>query len=116
MWFSAKAIEAQRRTLQQVEFILKKTRLLDGVRGKLNARQENALLRMFAAGPEGFLGGLSAANYMSITSAPPATATRDLAGLMRLDALTRTGENKATRYRLNLDLPEVKPLDVVDIL
>ena len=116
LWFSAKAIEAQRRTLLQVEFILKKTRLLDGARGKLNARQEKALLRMFAAGPEGFLGGLSAANYMSITSAPPATATRDLAGLMRLDALTRTGENKATRYRLNLDLPEVKPLDVVDIL
>ena len=78
LWLAAAVIEAQRRSLAQVEFILSKARLLERVRGKLNARQEKAVLRMFTAGPEGFTGGLSAGNYRSITGAAPATATRDL--------------------------------------
>ena len=40
LWFAAAVIEAQRRSLAQVEFILGKAKLLDRVRGKLNARQE----------------------------------------------------------------------------
>lgn len=58
------------------------------------------MLRMFEAGPEGFVGGLSAGNYRSITGAPSATATRDLADLVKLGVLRRTGEHKATRYYL----------------
>jgi hypothetical protein len=50
------------KALAQVEFIIGKARLLERVRGKRNARQEKAVLRMFAAGPEGFTGGLSAGN------------------------------------------------------
>src|SRR5579862_7434845 len=61
LWFATMAIEAQRRTLQQVEFVLAKARVLGSLRGKLNTRQERALLRMFAAGPDGFLGGRCAA-------------------------------------------------------
>lgn len=116
IWFAAKAIEAQRRTLQQVEFVLAKTRLMDGLRGQLNDRQEKALLRMFEAGPGGFIGGLSAGNYMRITGAPPATATRDLGGLVAQGALLRSGERKSTRYRLNIDIEEVRPLEVSDII
>lgn len=101
-WFADKAIEAQKRTLRQVEFILAKARLLDQLRGKLNPRQEKAILRLFAAGSDGFIGGLSAANYMTITGAPSATATRDLTSLVEMGALTRTGERKATRYYLNI--------------
>jgi len=55
---------------------------------------------MFAAGPEGFAEGLNAGNYRGITGAAPATATRDLADLVGLEALRRTGERKATRYHL----------------
>ena len=55
---------------------------------------------MFAEGPDGFKGGLSAANYMTITGAPSATATRDLAALVKIGALNRTGERKSTRYHL----------------
>ncbi len=102
VWFADRAIEAQKRTLAQIEFILAKARLFARRRGPLNARQEKALLRMFAEGPDGFLGGLSAANYMSITGAPSATATRDLIALVETGALTRTGERKSTRYYLNL--------------
>jgi Fic family protein len=115
LWFSAKAIEAQRRTLQQVEFVLAKARIMDNLRGKLNPRQERALLRMFAAGPGGFVGGLSATNYMAITDAPSATTTRDLAALVGLGALLRTGELKATRYQLNIAFDKIQPIDVADL-
>jgi len=42
--------------------------LLDRVRGKLDARQDKAVLRLFAAGPEGFTGRLNADNYPSPTA------------------------------------------------
>lgn len=100
MWFAATALEAQERTLRRVSFLIAKTRLLDRLRGKINDRQEKALLRMFAEGPDGFRGGLSAANYRTITDALSATATRDLADLVRLGALRREGELKAARYYL----------------
>jgi Fic family protein len=57
---------------------------------------------MLAEGPDGFIGGLSAGNYATITGAPPSTITRDLADLVEKGALRRSGERKATRYRLNL--------------
>ncbi|HEN5497224.1 TPA: Fic family protein, partial [Legionella pneumophila] len=69
----------------------------------INPRQEKVLLRLFHAGPEGFVGGLSAKNYMSITGATIATTTRDLNDLVKKNILKRTGELKATRYFLNLD-------------
>ncbi|MFT4075620.1 MAG: Fic family protein [Asticcacaulis sp.] len=100
IWFADKTIESQQRTLAQIEFILAKSQMFGRLRGKLNTRQEKALLRMFAEGPDGFKGGLSAANYMSITGAPSATATRDLTALVEMEALIRTGERKSTRYSL----------------
>jgi len=115
LWFAAKVIEAQRRSLAQVEFIIGKARLLDRVRGKLNARQEKAVLRMFAAGPDGFTGGLSAGNYRGITGAAPATATRDLADLAALEVLRRTGERKATRYHLSVPLKPVATVTIEEI-
>jgi len=116
LWFAAKTIEAQQRTLRQVEFIIEKSRLLGRFRDQFNPRQEKAVLRMFAAGPEGFLGGLSAANYMKITASPPATATRDLAALVAMGALTRTGSNKATRYHLDIAAEPAVSLEIPDIL
>lgn len=103
-WFAGIALEAQQRTQAQIEFLIEKARLLERLRGQLNARQEKALLRMLAEGPGGFKGGLSAANYISITKASPATATRDLADLVDKEALTRTGERRHTRYHLTIPL------------
>jgi Fic family protein len=57
---------------------------------------------MFAEGPAGFKGGLSAENYISITKTTRATATRDLNDLVEKGALIKTGELRYTRYRLNL--------------
>jgi Fic family protein len=97
-WFAGVAIEAQRRTEARVEFLIDKTRLLDRLRGQLNERQEKALLRMLREGPDGFKGGLSAGNYATITGASAATATRDLADMVAMGALTRAGERRYARY------------------
>jgi Fic family protein len=82
--------------------MLGKARLFDRRAGQLNTRQQKALLRMFAEGIDGFKGGLSAKNYMTITGAPTATATRDLADMVAKGALVREGELKSTRYFLKL--------------
>lgn len=103
-WFAGIALEAQQRTLAQVEFVLDKTKMLDRFRNELNARQLAVLLRMMREGPEGFKGGLSAGNYTTISKASPATATRDLADLVERGALSRTGEKKHTRYHLPIPL------------
>lgn len=99
-WFADAALAAQVNTRAWIEFLIAKTRLLDRLRGTLNARQEKVLLRMLREGPDGFKGGLSAGNYATITDAPPATVTRDLAELVARGVLTRTGERRGTRYWL----------------
>ncbi len=103
LWFANIALEAQQSTYMYIDFIIKKSVILREAEGKINPRQEKVLLRLFHAGPEGFVGGLSAKNYMSITGATIATTTRDLNDLVKKNILKRTGELKATRYFLNLD-------------
>jgi Fic family protein len=103
VWFAEIALEAQQQTTSQVEFLIAKTRLLDRLRGQLNARQSKAILRMLEEGPDGFKGGLSAGNYSTITGAPPATTTRDLADLVEKEALVRSGERRSARYRLKME-------------
>ncbi|NTU56507.1 MAG: Fic family protein, partial [Anaerolineales bacterium] len=103
IYFADMVITAQGYTQTWVEFLIKKAKLHDRLRDRLNPRQEKALDRMFREGPEGFTGGLSAEKYISITGASRATATRDLQDLVGKGALVRTGERKHTRYHLNLD-------------
>lgn len=101
-WFADRVIEAQAFAEEWVEFLIAKARLLDRVRGKLNPRQEKALLRVLREGPEGWMGGVSAGDYAAITDASPATATRDLAELVSLGVFARTGERRGARYWLVL--------------
>lgn len=104
LWFASIAVEAQHNTYLYIDFIIKKSVLLREAQEQINPRQEKALLRMFRVGPEGFSGGLSAKNYMSITGAKIATTTRDLNDLVKKNILKRTGELKSTRYFLNIDI------------
>jgi len=101
-YFAEIVLDAQAYALRLVDFLIAKTRLYDRLVGSLNERQEKVLARMFREGVEGFKGGLSAENYMAITSTSPATATRDLADLVVKGALTRMGERRHTRYWLNI--------------
>ncbi len=111
-WFAAVAIEAQQRTVAQIEFVIYKTKLLDAVKGHINERQEKVLLRMLCEGPDGFEGGMNAKKYSTIAGTPPATTTRDLAGLVEAGALSRSGEWKHTRYLLNIPVTEVAMIRV----
>jgi Fic family protein len=104
-YFADTILEAQRNTLKRVDFYVAKARLYERLRGQLNERQEKALARMFREGIDGFKGGLSAENYISITRTSRATATRDLQDLVEKGALTRTGELRHTRYWLKLVEP-----------
>ena len=111
-WFGGVTIEAQRRTLALIEFLIEKAKLFDRLKGQLNERQQKALLRMFKEGPDGFRGGLSAGRYSTITGASPATATRDLVDLTEKGALVRAGELRHARYNLSVPLKSVPRVTV----
>ncbi len=68
----------------------------------LNERQRKVIQRLLddgdGDGDGGFLGGLNAEKYMKMTSTSKATATRDLADLVKNGLLRSTGQGKAIRY------------------
>src|SRR5665213_2904123 len=101
-YFAGTILEAQHNTIARVDFYVAKAKFYGKHRGTLNERQEKVIERMFREGIDGFEGGLSAENYISITGTSRATATRDLQDLVEKGALTRTGELRHTRYHLCL--------------
>lgn len=101
VWFAETVLDAQQLTLQRVHFYIAKAHFYDRFRGALNPRQEKVIVRLFDGGPDGFVGGLSANNYLAITKASRATTTRDLQDLVDKGALTRSGQLRFTRYALN---------------
>ncbi|OWV92713.1 cell filamentation protein Fic [Rhizobium sp. R72] len=102
IFFSETILQAQRATLERIDFFIQKAKFYDRFRGRLNERQEKVIARIFKEGTAGFKGGLSAENYIAITDTSRATATRDLQQLVEIGALTRTGERRHTRYSLSL--------------
>lgn len=102
-FFCQTVLEAQDYTQSMIDFLIEKSKFYDRFEGQLNERQAKVIARMFEAGIEGFKGGLSAENYISISGAARATATRDLQGLVEIEALTKSGERKYTRYYLNIE-------------
>jgi Fic family protein len=103
VYFADAILQAQDTTQRMIDFLIQKTKLYDRVKSQLNERQEKALARISREGVEGFKGGLSADNYISITGAARATATRDLQDLVEKGVLIRTGALKSTRYHLKIE-------------
>lgn len=102
VYFGKTILAAQRFTLERVEFSVARGKFHQRLQGQFNRRQEKAIARLFREGFAGFTGGLSAENYIAITGASRATATRDLQDLVAKGALNRTGERRHTRYSINL--------------
>ena len=100
VYFAQTVLDAQAHSQDLVEFLIKKTKFYDRLRGQLNERQDKVIARMMREGPGGFKGGLSAENYIRLTGTSRATATRDLQDLVQKQALLRTGTLKGTRYHL----------------
>jgi Fic family protein len=103
IYFADTVLQAQDTTQGMIDFLIQKTKIYDRIKSQLNQRQEKALARIFREGVEGFKGSLSAENYISITGAARATATRDLQDLVNKGVLVRTGALKSTRYHLNIE-------------
>ncbi len=101
-YFADTIVEAQNNTISRVDFYVAKAKFHEKFRGQLNERQAKVIARMFREGLDGFKGGLSAENYISISKTSRATATRDLQDLVGKAALTKTGELRHTRYFLVL--------------
>ncbi len=104
-YFGQVVLDAQATSIKRLEFYLAKAKFYERMRGQMNDRQDKAIARMFREGIDGFKGGLSAENYITITRTSRATATRDLQDLVLRGALTKTGQLKHTRYHLNLARP-----------
>lgn len=102
-YFAETVIVAQSTTIRRVDFYVVKAKFYERLRGHFNERQAKVLARMFNEGIDGFKGGLSAENYISITGTSRATATRDLQDLVEKWALTKTGELRHTRYFLKFE-------------
>lgn len=100
-WFVETVLKAQDMAREQVDFVVEKARFFDRYRDRLNERQHKVVERMFAAGPAGFEGGMTAQKYVGITRCSKATATRDLSALLEIGVFTRLpGEGRSTRYAL----------------
>lgn len=100
-WFADMTLRAQQRGTRIIEAVFTKAKVLRQFGAYLNERQVKALERLFQAEPDGFEGGMSSGNYQSITGAPTSTATRDLAGMVEMGILKRTGERRHTRYAID---------------
>lgn len=101
-YFSNTILEAVHHAQKLVRFIVEKTRFYDKVQGKINERQSKVLGRMFAAGMDGFQGGMSVKKYMKMTGAIERTTIRDIQALKKLGAFAKTGRGRSARYWLNL--------------
>jgi len=102
VYFGKTILDAQENTLKLIDFIIEKTKFFDHYAKQLNNRQLRVIKRLFEAGYTGFIGGLSAKNYVKIAKTSESTATRDLNDLVEKGVLIKTGTFKSTRYSLNL--------------
>ena len=78
-------------------------------RSGFSSRQQKLLNRLLDAEPEGFTGGMTLRKAISLTKVSRATAWRDLAELVELQAIEPNGEGRSRAYRIRW--PERFPPD-----
>jgi Fic family protein len=94
------ALQAQIDAKQMIDFTLRKIKVFDLFREKLNDRQKKVLQKMYSFGVDGFEGGMTAKKYISITKTSKATATRDLQELESLGILIAFGGGRSVHYKI----------------
>jgi Fic family protein len=102
VYFSNVIKQAQTEAVEIVRFSIRKTHFFDRLKNNLNDRQQKVMNKMFDAGEEGFIGGMTAKKYISITKTSKATATRDLQHLTQIGALQQQGEGRSVHYLLKV--------------
>lgn len=102
-------VNAQAEAEQLIAFTVKKSKLFDRYKDKLNERQMRVINSMLEEGPKGFVrgdafgkGGMSAKKYIAIAKTTKATATRDLQDLVEKEVFLVSGGGRSTKYQINL--------------
>ncbi len=98
--FSCLLTDSIRGYASELQFQIRVMCLLGPVANRLNDRQHKAFHRMAREGVRGFAGGMNAGKYQKIAHTSKATATRDLADMVKLGILLRTGKGAGVRYRI----------------
>lgn len=102
-YFVRTILSAQIEAEAQLDFTLKKAKFFDRYKNVLNERQLKVVKRILEEGSDGFVGGMNASKYGSITRVSKATATRDLHRLLSEGVFVLLeGGGRSTRYKLNL--------------
>ncbi len=102
VYFANVILEAQKDAVKSVQQTLKRTKFFDQHKAQLNEREQKVIRKMLDTGNEGFIGGMTAKKYMSITKASKATATRDLQHLTSMKVLIPFGEGRSVHYELGV--------------
>ena len=99
VWFLAALNRALQSSKAEARFLAGRNQFFLRASGKLSERQEGALRKIFAQGPNRVSEGLSARAYAKITGVASATATRDLTDLANKQVLFRgDGGGRSSRY------------------
>eukprot|EP01012_Entosiphon_sulcatum_P036758 TRINITY_DN46949_c0_g1_i1.p1 TRINITY_DN46949_c0_g1~~TRINITY_DN46949_c0_g1_i1.p1 ORF type:complete len:365 (+),score=35.15 TRINITY_DN46949_c0_g1_i1:145-1095(+) len=99
-YFVSIGLQAQLDAKQMIDFTLRKVKVFDLFKGKLNDRQKKVLHKMYSFGSDGFEGGMTAKKYISLTKISKATATRDLQELENLGILIAFGGGRSVHYKI----------------
>ncbi len=108
LWFTGCVERAVRRGRAAVATVLKRSRFRTlALAAGLNDRQVKVLDKLIEAGRDGFEGGLNNRKYRAMTGTSKATATRDLADLLRRGFVLRGDRGgRSTGFQLNWALGE----------
>lgn len=102
-WFARQCTAAYGAASTVIDQALEKRRFWERCNGTdLNERQRRVLQRLLNEGDGGLKGGLNAEKYIKMTGASKATATRDLADLVKQELLWTAGGGKAVRYYIDV--------------
>lgn len=106
-WFIGQSTKACAIAIKSTDRAIEKRRFWERAQDcALNERQKRVLRLLLDAGSCADPDGLNAENYMCLTGASKATATRDLSALVNSGQLFTRGAGKARRYHLVLRVPE----------
>jgi len=104
-WFLTTLLEALVDAKKSLYYVIEKTKFWDKhSNDNLNARQVKILNKILDMGVDNFKGDLSKKNYMKIADTTPATASRDIAELIRLGCIEQVEgtDGRNVRYRVVL--------------
>jgi len=101
-YFVEKLEEAQQYGAKTLDFLMKQWAFSQQFESQWNARQRKAMERMFAAGVEGFQGGMDIRKYKGLMRTSASIALRELTELHEMGALRMRGKGKKARYDLRL--------------